>query len=197
MCSIIGYKGKFQSNFVSKLLDESRCRGIHSFGFHTKNGTQKFLDYNLFKKELLKEQPDIFIAHFRYSTSGDYKNLENNQPLTTDDKSMVFNGVISQLDKTSMEKKFNIELPSDNDGWILFNYFSPHGISELPKGVSYAFLGLDGEGITAVRNELRPLWKYESKKYVVLSSTKDILIRTGIKKNLLPVKANQIERWII
>ena len=195
MCSVIGYKGVFQKDFVSNLLDESRCRGLHSFGYHTKNGTQKFLDYNLFKKELLKEQPEIFIAHFRYSTSGDYQNKENNQPLTSDDKSMVFNGVISQLDKPSMEKKFEMNLPSDNDGWILYDYFSTNGIKELPQGVSYAFIGLDKEGLTAVRNELRPLWKYESDKLVVLASTKNILTRAGYQNNLSSLKKNEVYEW--
>lgn len=199
MCSIIGYKGLFKKYMVEKLLDESRCRGVHSFGYHTKNGTKKFLDYNLFKKELLSEEPELFIAHFRYSTSGDYKVMENNQPLTYDDKSMVFNGVISQLSKSEMENTYQLELPSDNDGWILYDYFSG-GKFNLPQGSSYAFLGLDfshdgDKKLSAVRNALRPLWKYESENHVILASTKDILTRAGLNNCISSLKKDLVYGW--
>tara|TARA_R100001443_G_scaffold83800_1_gene90513 strand:- start:1473 stop:2066 length:594 start_codon:yes stop_codon:yes gene_type:complete len=197
MCSIIGYKGRFKEYIVSTLLDESRLRGIHSFGYHTKNGTKKFLDYTEFKDSLLSEKPDLFIAHFRYSTSGDFKLLENNQPLVSDGKAMVFNGVISQKTKSEMEYEFQTKLPSDNDGWILYDYFNSRNF-ELPQGSSFAFIGLDFKSdikLTAIRNELRPMWKFESENYVILTSTKDILVRSGIKQCISPLKKNKVYGW--
>lgn len=196
MCSIIGYKGKFQPNFVSKLLDESRLRGVHAFGFHTKKGTKKFLEYTDFKQELLAEKPELFLAHFRYSTSGDYKEQENNQPLTEGKISLVFNGVISQADKTTMEEKFNTKLPSDNDGWLFFSqaeFEFAQAILSLPN-ISFACVMTDGQTLKGLRNHNRPLWAVETSEFLVIASTKDILSRSGIK-GAKPLKKNSVYEW--
>jgi hypothetical protein len=92
-----------------------------------------------------------------------------------------------------------MELPSDNDGWILYDYFSG-GKFNLPSGSSYAFIGLDfsaggGKKLSAIRNELRPLWKYESENHTIIASTKDILNRAGLNNCISSLKKNRIYGW--
>mgnify|MGYP000618844717 CR=1 FL=1 len=49
------------------------------------------------------------IYHNRYSTSGDYKNHENNQPIFNNELSLVFNGVLDMGTKKQIENKYNIQ----------------------------------------------------------------------------------------
>jgi glutamine phosphoribosylpyrophosphate amidotransferase len=184
MCSILGYKGIFDGAIVSKLLYNSRIRGLHAFGYSFfQSGaieTRKFLDYNVFVKDLLQEKPDTFIAHFRYSTSGDYKELENNQPLFQNNTAIAFNGVISQRPKFEMEFEYKINLLADNDGYILLH---KHEDTEFinKRNISFAMVGLKDKKIFALRNRNRPLHIYTGNDLVIVASTKDILTRSGLK----------------
>ena len=68
MCSVIGYKGKFQAELVKNLLRNSRIRGLHAFGYsfylNKELTTRKFLDYKQFEQSICEEKPNLFIAHF-------------------------------------------------------------------------------------------------------------------------------------
>lgn len=187
MCSIIGYKGKFKSDVVNRLLDNSRIRGLHSFGYaFYDNGTlvnKKYLDYQLFKKGLLSDKPNLFIGHFRYSTSGDFNDPDNNQPLYCEDVALAFNGVISQKTKPEMEKEYNMSLKSDNDGYILLSKYNDKDFISNPN-ISFAMVCLRDNKLLALRNPNRPLHQFENPEITVFASTKDILNRSGLNNTV-------------
>jgi len=183
MCSIIGYKGKFDETLVRNLLDESRIRGVHAFGYYSNEGQYHSLDYKNFKETLLKEKPELFVAHLRYSTSGDYKDLNNNQPLvkySKDKLALVFNGVISQLSKSNMEFQYETTIPSDNDGWILVDNLDNEDFL-TDKSISFATTYIKNETLFAYRNKHRPMYYNQNKDRVVIASTRDILSRVGVE----------------
>jgi glutamine phosphoribosylpyrophosphate amidotransferase len=187
MCAIIGFTGSFDDDVITKVLYNSRIRGLHAFGyaFYDSNGSmriRKFLDYNHFVENLLQDRPNTFIAHFRYSTSGDYMIEENNQPLQYGDFVFAFNGVISQKTKAEMESDTGITLPSDNDGYIL-----AHNINMGDKlnwlsssSISYALVGLKNGKLVSIRNKMRPMYLSVQENYSIIVSTKDIFKRSGI-----------------
>lgn len=193
MCSVIGYKGDFDTELVKKLLYNSRIRGLHAFGysFYLNNEltTRKFLDYKLFEQSICEEKPNLFIAHFRYSTSGDYKLIDNNQPLQQNNVCIAFNGVLSQKKKAEIEEEYQIVLKSDNDGYLLIQKLNDVDFL-MKKNISFALVGLQLGKLFFMRNEKRPLHVFESDKLKVIASTKDILQRSGIENSVL-LKSNQ------
>jgi glutamine phosphoribosylpyrophosphate amidotransferase len=185
MCSIIGYKGTFDEQLVTSILYNSRIRGLHSFGYSYYDcdelKTKIFLQYNEFKEQLMQDKPNLFIAHFRYSTSGDYKDIKNNQPLFQNQIAIAFNGVISQKDKQGMESEYNMKLIGDNDGYILLNKFNDDNFIKQ-KNISFAVVGLESKNLFAIRNKNRPLHISNYNNTIIIASTKDILNRSGIKE---------------
>jgi glutamine phosphoribosylpyrophosphate amidotransferase len=183
MCSIIGFKGFFDEQIISKVLYNSRIRGLHSFGYSyyefDELKTKIFLQYSDFKEQLFIDKPNLFISHFRYSTSGDYKELKNNQPLSDDKISIAFNGVISQKTKQEMEEEYKIKLVADNDGYILLNKYEDLDFISK-RNISFAMVGLKDKKLFALRNANRPLHIHKGNDFVVLASTKDILNRSGL-----------------
>lgn len=189
MCSIIGWNGPFDEETIKKICFNSRIRGLHAFGYsfykNKKITTLKFLNYDEFISSLIKTQPKTFIAHFRYSTSGDYKNELNNQPIEKKGVSMVFNGVLDMRTKTEMEDKYKLSLDTENDGELaLIKFLSgENNVKDLIKGRSFAGAFLDKDGkIKVLRNTKRPAYIGKIGKASVLSSTKDILLRSGVKE---------------
>jgi glutamine phosphoribosylpyrophosphate amidotransferase len=182
MCSVIGFKGVYDINLLDRVFDESRLRGIHAFGFsYYNNGiiqTYKYLDYKEFKNKIHSISPDLFIAHFRYSTSGDFNVMENNQPITFENKSIVFNGVISQKSKNEIEKEFGVKMEIENDGYVLIQKFDDKSFV-LRDNITFAMLGLDNGKLIALRNKKRPLY-FNDDNNIIICSTKDIMKRSGI-----------------
>ncbi len=185
MCSVIGYKGKYNEELLTKVFQYSRIRGLHSFGYSyycPELITKKFLKYDEFIESINEDRPNLFIAHFRYSTSGDYKDLNNNQPITLNNTSIAFNGIISQKNKLEMEEEYNIDLPYENDGYILINKYNQEDFISLP--ITFAMVGLEDHKLFCLRNDRRPLW-YKSSDYALVVSTEDILLRSGVEGGLL------------
>ena len=98
MCGLIGYFASSHKlehkNILSRLFTESKVRGLHAFGVNTGKTTLKsnhLEDIINFIKEFKGRK---LIGHTRYSTSGDYRRAENNQPVLKGDLALVFNGVI-------------------------------------------------------------------------------------------------------
>jgi len=185
MCAIIGFKGEYDSSLLRPIFDNSRIRGIHAFGYSFYlDGvltTKKFLKYTEFVDSIDSDKPNLFIAHFRYSTSGDYMTICNNQPLTKKDFSIAFNGVISQKTMKEMEQEFKIKLPADNDGFILMEKYEDLEFISNPK-YSFAMIGLVGGELIAIRNNNRPMWISDIGVNTVICSTKDIFNRSGIQQ---------------
>lgn len=190
MCSIIGYDGEWDQSLVFSLLYNSRIRGLHSFGYsYVSNSNilevKKFLDYDEFCKELSIDKPNKFIAHFRYSTSGDYLNLSNNQPLVLNNVSLVFNGVLDMGSKIEMEQKYKINMSSHNDGELALIYKekSNQYLYDLIKDKSFAGLFMYNTGkIEILKNKNRPCHFGLIENTKIVASTKDILLRSGVKK---------------
>jgi glutamine phosphoribosylpyrophosphate amidotransferase len=194
MCSIIGFRGKYDEELLDKIFQYSRIRGLHSFGYSFYNPeltTKKFLDYTSFLSSIHNNRPNLFIAHFRYSTSGDYLNENNNQPLQLKETSIAFNGVISQGTKEEMEETYNVELSGENDGYILLQKYKD--IEFLNSNITYSMVGLNDKRLFALRNERRPLWYKDIENGVIVSSTSDILLRSGIEE---PIEIKPIEEYV-
>ena len=186
MCSIIGYNGKYDKNLVEKICFNSRIRGLHSFGYTYSDEdsiiTLKYFDYEKFINSLHGNKPEKFIAHFRYSTSGNYKEQSNNQPIQIGAISMVFNGVLDMGTKQEMEKKYNCSMLTDNDGElaILEKQKGDKFLKQFINQKTFAGIFLESKKIKAIRNENRPCYKGKYNNIKLLVSTKDILIRSGV-----------------
>jgi glutamine phosphoribosylpyrophosphate amidotransferase len=167
MCSIIGFQGVYETDLITRLCYNSRIRGLHSFGFSFyQNGklqVKKYLNYDKFLTDLNKHKPNKFIAHFRYSTSGDYKKIENNQPLIYEDQSIIFNGVISQKSKDEMQEEFQLKLTAENDGFVLVQKYDDLEFIKN-RNISFAMIALSDNKLIALRNNNIILMD-ESKKY--------------------------------
>lgn len=194
MCSVIGYKGQYDEELLEKIFQYSRIRGLHSFGYSYYNPeltTKKFLDYWEFMESIHKDKPNLFIAHFRYATSGDFFDERNNQPITLNSISVAFNGVISQGTKSEMEEEYNLTLPAENDGYILLQKYKDREF--LQSDITYAMVGLKDKRLFGIRNERRPLWYKFSEDRVIVSSTADIMIRSGLEN---PTELNPITEYV-
>ena len=123
MCGIVGYSSLDPKPehfaILHSLIIESSIRGLHSYGYsyikENKLITRKYHTLD----EIVFPVSEKIIYHNRYSTSGDYKDHKNNQPIHIDDMALVFNGVIDMRTKRQMEKAYNITMETDNDGEIL------------------------------------------------------------------------------
>lgn len=184
MCGIIGFSTNEPNSenykLLNKIVQQSKIRGLHSFGyshFNNKLQTKKF--HKLQKLDLPKTNKLIY--HNRYSTSGDYLDHNNNQPISDNDISLVFNGVIDMSTKEEMQKKYNIKMFSDNDGEILIKKcgFDKEKILNFVKNMSGSFSGLmmQGNKILFVRNSRRPAWMVKKHNATYVASTNDIFMR--------------------
>ena len=179
MCSIIGYNGEFDEEAVTRLLNESRVRGLHAFGYATPNRLMRTLDFNELVADITTAQPTTWIAHFRYSTSGDWRVLSNNQPIASDGVFLAFNGVISQGSQQDMESEFGCRIAAENDAYVLAAKL--HDEDFLTRtDISYAAVWLDGGKVYARRNRKRPMWKHHNERFKCVASTQDILYRAGL-----------------
>ena len=201
MCGIIGYSSNQQTkkhtHLVRQLFRESQVRGLHAFGFSYRSSrgieTQKFRQIEDCLKALPTEATSI-IGHCRYSTSGDYKKPENNQPLQIEQTAMAFNGVISMATKEQNEAKYGRTYETDNDGEIFLDKFTRD--DEWLKFVaeskfSFAGLVLDQNQMIALRNKNRPLYKAKYDNATFFASTVDIFRRAGFQVDPEEVKPGE------
>lgn len=210
MCGIVGYvsanPGKNDRFKLFKLLKQSRIRGIHSYGISYldkgKIQTEKFYQ-NEFNKIKIPHSK-LFIFHNRYSTSGDFRNHKNNQPLQIEDTSMVFNGVIDMRTKEEMQSAWGIKMTSDNDGEIVLRKsdLDPHKMLEIIKVCgSYSGLVLkvfkDDARLYAMTNGYRPLWILKDGDSFFFASTKDIFIRAFGDVCPKQLQINTVKEWQI
>ena len=204
MCGIIGYHSKNKDendNFrVFKLVRQSRIRGLHSFGFSWYEGEQ-IMSKKYFQNEfntLKIPESNTLIFHNRYSTSGDYRNHNNNQPIHIDDLSLAFNGVIDMRTKREMEDHYNIKMVTDNDGEIVLRV-SNGDPEEMVKFISdkgsFSGILLQGGKLHAFTNGMRPMYHTQIGESVFIASTKDIFIRALGEVNPEPLAINQLHTW--
>lgn len=192
MCGIIGYKPIDPSeenqvarlNAFIRLFQESCIRGMHAYGIARAHGSDVYVHRTF---EML-EIPAAFattlptIAHARYCQSGDWRVLENNQPIVVGDTALAMNGVISMGTKTEYEAEFGVSCAVDNDSEIFLRKLEQGmDAAEFIQSITGSFAATwlaDGK-LYAGRNARRPLWKcvvYGAKWY---ASTEDIFRRAG------------------
>ena len=195
MCGILGAyflnKDPESLTFTKKLITELKIRGRHSFGiaYYNNHSIEVTKSFELNPDELVdafdKSGSDCFIYHNRYSTSGDWHDMENNQPIVVDGVGAIaMNGVLSMKQKFEFENEFNIKTVSDNDGEIFLRKIE-QGINLIDflksqKECSFSATLLLNDKIYGLRNNKRPLYFYNFKgKALFLVSTLDTIKRAG------------------
>jgi glutamine phosphoribosylpyrophosphate amidotransferase len=179
MCGVIAYVGTPDESLLEKLVYESYVRGTHNKGEYRTNKHSKV---------------GCGIIHTRYCTSG-----ETNQPLVIGSKALAFNGVIDMGTKKEIEKRWVIKMSTDNDGEIILRTCkTPKEVRDFISEITCSFAGvmIMENKLIALRNKYRPLWMSKVGKTIYIASTKDIFMRSGIKKcaELEPLK---IYQWTI
>ena len=131
MCAVIGARLNSPTSndldLVRNVFLESRIRGLHATGLsYVKNGKVATLieaapapDFSPLSKmeQLLNEDGNLYlIGHCRYSTS----DLRFNQPIqTSDNLSLVHNGVVTQELPENWEKMYGYHTETQNDTELL------------------------------------------------------------------------------
>ena len=191
MCGIIGYSSNNPTeehfDILQKLILQSKIRGLHSFGFsYVKDGlkTVKKTDVADIKLPMVNK----LIFHNRYSTSGDYKIEKNNQPIISKNNTVVFNGVLDMSSKLEMEKKYNVNMYTENDGELisLLCGTDKEKIKDFITTTSGSIAGMqltDKNKLYLFRNENRPAWILKHKNAIFIASTKDIFQRVDASYN--------------
>ena len=193
------------SQWTRALLLESRIRGLHAFGlawhWDDRVHVMKFqrLDEWLQRAEMTLPAATAFLAHTRYSTSGDYLDEANNQPLATGSFALSCNGTIDMGTKAEMETKWETSLHTANDAELV--------LQDLVSGrepqarftqarASFAGCWLAGPKLYALRNEERPLWSWSPEpRTVLVASTADIFHR-AIPSSQPTLLAPDVIHWM-
>lgn len=192
MCGLVGYCTQKpsmvrQRRLLLPLVEQAKIRGLHAFGAAWWEEFDEYVDVRKYFQieELLdflgnNSFQDV-ITHARYSTSGNWQDINNNQPISVAGWHLAFNGVISMKTKEEMEEEWHTELSTDNDGEIFIRYMMRGADpAQFVQDIEGSFAGLwynpAGE-LFAIRNERRPLWYFQTDGTVCFASTKDIIHR--------------------
>lgn len=188
MCGVVGYSGQGASRrqFV-ELCRQACIRGVHAFGvaFLTANGlyVTKGTSFSSVIDAVPDPLPRKIIFHNRYSTSGDYRDMANNQPVCIGHWALVFNGTVDMGTKEEMERHSGYHMTTDNDGELVLRDYISQGtftrIADARATFAGIFLNEDGR-MFALRNELRPLWAFPVTGGQFVVSTRDIASRAKL-----------------
>lgn len=134
--------------------------------------------------------PNKIIWHNRYSTSWDYKEMENNQPLLKLWVWLVFNWIISQKDKAGMENEFWKKLATYNDWEVVLNKILDWEVEEFFEKHDCSFSGLRIKDwkLFAYTNGKRPAYCFEKDGWLFFCSTLDIMKRAVWEVNYFELK---------
>jgi len=204
MCGVIGFSGEnneFNIDILKKLILESQIRGKHSTGISylednrvvSKIDPISSKEFIIKNKFLFRSNNLMLIGHTRYSTS----DLLYNQPIYSDDISIVHNGVISQASPYKWEDIYGYKCEGKNDSELILRSVISGNLPllEFFNSSSMSVIELHRSGkLLFYRNSSRPLWYYLLGKDLFIASTKDIFIRAFNKENILPIecKSNNI-----
>lgn len=195
MCAVIGAilqePTKQDFALLRNVFVESKIRGMHATGIsflpRWSTGIEtikepipadqfvaKHLhDDNL--RDMVAEDGNLYlIGHCRYSTS----DLEFNQPMFYNDKSIVHNGVITQELPENWKELYGYDCITKNDSELVLHSKDPlrefsnmsMGVVELHKDRKLRFY----------RNGKRPLYLTNVPNGCIITSTADIAQRAGI-----------------
>jgi glutamine phosphoribosylpyrophosphate amidotransferase len=206
MCGVIAFTTdkftKKQGKILRAIFRESRIRGLHAFGVVYWQGVVRLSKSLQFKDvakaffAIEKGKSLYLLAHNRYSTSGDWKDENNNQPLLLADSALVFNGVISMKLRSEYEQEYGENYDTENDGEIFLKHIQKGNSAEqFLKNMKGSFAGAwyHNKQLFIGRNERRPLWYGLQENGIFIASTNDILKRSGIGKPI-ELPANEVYR---
>jgi len=190
VCGIVAYSGNgADRRLFVELCRQSCVRGVHAFGIayptEGRLAVVKSTDFRDVTEAIPDPLPNKIIWHNRYSTSGDFKVMANNQPIIHGRSAMAFNGTIDMGTKESMEKRFGVHLNTANDGELLLlglEQGNPFLYCDEGATIAAVYLNADGR-MCAVRNELRPLWRFHADNGDFIVSTRDIASRARLGIN--------------
>jgi glutamine phosphoribosylpyrophosphate amidotransferase len=200
MCSVIGaiIKEPRTKDFLMlhRVFLESRIRGMHATGLSYVKAnsivTQKLpvsADKFPFDFEsYLNEDDNLYlVGHCRYSTS----DLEYNQPIANEKVSVVHNGVITQELYEDWELLHGYTCEGKNDTELLLRSLDDYSPLEHWKQSSLAVCELHRDkSIRAYRNGKRPLYLTSLDNGCIITSTKDVIVRSGITDPTIDVPMN-------
>lgn len=203
MCAVIGALLRSpttdQLDKVRNVFLESRIRGMHATGLsYVKNGKvvtlKEAVPASVFSplsnmEQLLNEDGNLYlIGHCRYSTS----DLRFNQPIqTSDDLSIVHNGVVTQELPENWDRLYGYETTTQNDTELLNRTIEAgyHPL-EIWRDSSLSVIELTSDKkINLYRNGKRPLYKTTMDNGYIITSTKDIAKRAGIINESIRVES--------
>ena len=199
MCGIVGFATEKLNNnnynLLNKIILQSQIRGLHSFGYTYYDAKLITVKHHNIKDVQLPKTNKL-IYHNRYSTSGDYTDHRNNQPIHVNDVSLVFNGVVYMSTQDEMQTKYNIEMETYNDGEIIIQKcaFDKNKIQNFIENMHGSFAGLMmfEDKIYVIRNERRPAWIVKKFNSTYIASTKDIFLRADSSLEPKELKPNKI-----
>ena len=200
MCAVIGaYIEKPSPDDFATLVRvflESGIRGLHATGMSflpewsdkiqtiiEPKPADYFTKVHLHKdnlQNLVNKDGNLYlIGHCRYSTS----DLEYNQPLYNNNFSIVHNGVVSQEMPENWEKLYGYKCTTRNDSELVLHTLEANKspLVEFANS-SMAVVELHKEKkIRFYRNGTRPIYFTSLPNGVIITSTKDIALRAGLK----------------
>lgn len=136
---------------------------------------------------------NAMVGHTRYSTSGDWQDHRENQPIEFDGVAFAFNGVISGATREENEERFEMKLETSNDAEIFLNkYIFRNDLNELMRVTKASFAGLvlDEDDLKPFRNSRRPLYSIQESHGTFYASTADIFKRAKFTGNPTEVPCN-------
>lgn len=193
MCGVIAYLPIDPSDAVRSAVDalfyESSARGLHAAGFvqPIPEGFQRIMRADWAEFDVSKPM----IAHARYSTSGDWHNDDNNQPIVVEQVALAFNGVIHMGEKEEFEAAFNVKCRTANDGEVFIRkLLAGMSAADFLRELAGSFAGawLVHYQLWVGRNDRRPLWTCFAHGAFWYASTRDIFLRAKFPEPaLVPV----------
>jgi len=222
MCGIFGLQLKQKNkellkNFTSFMLKESELRGRDASGIYLQseniqstlkkpvNGFQltKLVDYSSFFENIKDDTSNIFnlIGQCRLATNGKIFINDFNQPIETENLTMLHNGII--LNDLDLLNKFNItnkKEVSDSHNFAFFldslkkknlsyNKIFEEIVKDIKGSYSIAFIDKNSEKIFFISN-FGSLYFYKNDDFIIFSSEKKILENFILKK----LKINQVNQ---
>jgi len=193
VCAVLGYYSLNPTledrDTLVRLWQESKIRGLHAFGFASGDDGEFRCTKVLRIKEIIENTNNLWpftrlLGHCRYSTSGDYREMENNQPVLLQDQALVFNGIVSMKSRSEYEAEFKKSYATENDGEIVLRkYLDGEDWEGFVSKGKFSFAGgiFNKTDFLILRNKNRPLYFAYRGQSVFIGSTRNILERSGLK----------------
>jgi len=205
MCAVIGAillePNKQDFDMIRRVFLESKIRGMHATGMSFlpkwSSGIEtiqepipadKFVEKYLHNdnlKDMIADDGNLYlIGHCRYSTS----DLEYNQPLYYNEKSIVHNGVITQELPENWKDLYGYDCITKNDSELVLHSNDPlREFSHMSMGVVELY---STKKIRFYRNGKRPLYLSSISNGCIITSTADIVNRATVPGRAVEVLMN-------